>query len=223
MKENYKFIFDMDGTLYRFDKGQGDSFTSSRFYSDLKVHIFNFISAQKVFSLGESKSEYVRIKEKYKGEVSLGMEKEYGINRYDYFLETWGKLSPVDYLELDSELPQLLNNFEGKAAILTAAPKVWTVKVLEYLNIAGVFGGNVFTGEPDLRKPDPAIFRHVIGKLNALPAEVFSIGDQEETDILPAKSIGMKTVHIGNGITVADYQASDIKGALLVLKNEGLV
>lgn len=223
MKEQYRFIFDMDGTLYRFDKGQSQAFTASCFYTDLKNNVYKFFMEKRGLPRDEAMNEYERIKDKYNGEVSLGVEKEYRIDRYDYFENTWN-LNPDDYIEKDTDLPGILQQLEGRIALLTAAPRVWAVNVLTYLDIDRMFEGKLYTGEPDERKPNPAIFRRIVEDLFVPPRNVFSIGDQEYSDIIPAKNIGMKAVLIGaSQNTVADYQADSVKTAVSLLRREGFV
>jgi HAD superfamily hydrolase (TIGR01549 family) len=223
MKET-KYIFDMDGTLYTFDKGKSDSFTSSRFYTDLKGHVYKFFMERRDLDQPQAIAEYDRIKTKYKGEVSLGVEAEYGIDRYEYFDATWGMQNPQDYLDKDPDLQLLLMGMSERSAILTSAPRVWTLKVLAFLNIGGIFGNNIYTGEPNLRKPDPEVFKYVADRFLKVPyGQILSVGDQEESDIIPAKKVGMRTVKIGITDTTADFNAKDIKDALRMLKEEGLV
>ncbi len=223
MKEQYRFIFDMDGTLYHFDKGQGQTFTASRFYTDLRSNVYGFFMERRGLSRDEALSEYERIKDKYDGEVSLGVEKEYGIDRYDYFDSTWN-LNPNDYIEKDPDLPEMLEQLKGRIALLTAAPRVWAINVLAYLDIDRMFEGKLYTGEPDERKPNPVVFRKIANDLRVPPGNVFSIGDQEYSDILPAKSIGMKTILVGsNENTTADYKTKNVKSAINILKKEGFI
>lgn len=223
MKEQYRFIFDMDGTLYHFDKEQGQTFTASRFYSDLRNNVYSFFMERRGLSRDRVIAEYERIKEKYNGEISLGVEKEYDIDRYEYFSNIWN-LNPSDYIEKDPDLPKVLNQLKGRIALLTAAPNVWTVNVLAYLNIQDAFGGKIYTGEPNIRKPSSLIFQKIADDFGSLPNNTFSIGDQEYSDILPAKSIGMKTILIGsNENTTADYQTKNVKSAIIILKKEGFI
>lgn len=223
MKEQFRFIFDMDGTLYRFDKGRAESFTASRFSDDLKKNVCRFFMNNRGFSKEKATAEYERIRQKYNGEISLGVEKEYGINRYEYFEKTWN-LNPQDYLEKDADLPKMLEELKGRIALLTAAPRIWAVNVLAFLDLNRLFMEKLYTGEPDERKPDTAVFRRIAADFKVSPEQIFSIGDQEKTDIIPAKNIGMKTVLIGNSqTTTADYQASDLKLAMAILKKEGFI
>ena len=48
-------------------------------------------------------------------------------------------------------------------------------------------------------KPDIRIFEYALDKTNCSPQETCMIGDRIDNDILPAKSLGMKTVWIKQG------------------------
>ena len=48
-------------------------------------------------------------------------------------------------------------------------------------------------------KPDIRIFGYALDKTNCSPQETCMIGDRLDNDILPAKSLGMKTVWIKQG------------------------
>ena len=75
---------------------------------------------------------------------------------------------------------------------------------MDYLNL-GEYKKALFTGEPDIRKPSELAFKQVCDSLGFSPADCISIGDQIETDILPAKSIGMKTILTKNESPKADF------------------
>lgn len=222
MNKEYKTIFDMDGTLYQFDKKPGQTFSSSQFYLDLKSNACAFLSEKLGVTPVEAEGIYNRIKEQYQGEISLGVEQEYGIDRYEYFNGTWN-MDPEKYIGRDEELPEVLDLLRGKAALLTAAPRIWAVNVLAYLNLESIFSDRIYTGEPDIRKPNPVVFQNIANDFGVLPFNVISIGDQEYSDIVPAKSIGMKTICIGITQTTADYQVENVKTAIQVLQMEGLI
>lgn len=221
-QEGYRAIFDMDGTLYQFNKGKSQEFSTSDFYSDLRNNVHRFFMARRGINKEQASSEYERIKDTYKGEISLGVEAEYEIDRYDFFAETWGKLDPAKYIEATEILPEVLDVLRGRVALLTAAPKVWVIRVLAQLNLEETFGDFIYTGEPDLRKPNPQVFQKIADDFGVKPPQVFSIGDQEESDIAPAQAIGMKTVKIGKGETRADFQAEDVVTAVNLLRRLGL-
>lgn len=181
----------------------------SRCYEDIRENVYRFFTEELKISREQAIQTYEKIKDNFKGEVSLGVEKTFGIDRYRYFAATWN-LEPKKYLKPNGDLVPMMEQVCGRAAVLTSAPFVWARKVLSFLGIDKYFGDSVFTGEGDIRKPNPEAFRKVLRFLNCPPEQVFSIGDQEQTDILPAKTLGMKTIIVGSESTVADYSIKNI-------------
>lgn len=222
MKKQFKFIFDMDGTLYQFDKGKSKTFDESSFYLNLKKNVILFLMTKKKINEKDALIEYKRLYEKYKGQISLGVKFEHNINILEFFKNTWN-MNPSKYIEKNNELKILLNPFTGKVALLTNAPRIWTTKVIQYLELEEIFKNMIHTGEPIIRKPNPLIFQKIAKKFNVNNSQIISIGDQEETEIIPAKSIGMKTLFIGQGATSADYSAINLKEAIILIKKEGFL
>lgn len=56
----------------------------------------------------------------------------------------------------------------------------------------------VTSGELGIKKPDPAIFLHGLGKLEVQPEQAIFVGDDLTKDIVPAKSLGMRTILMGS-------------------------
>jgi FMN phosphatase YigB (HAD superfamily) len=219
----YNFIFDLDGTLYKFDRGKSSSFAKSRFCADIRANACLFLSRAMCLPEVKAKLEFERIRKKYDGQVSLGMEVEFGLDRNEYFENTWN-LDPNTYIESDNSLALELGDLQGRVALLTAAPRIWATQVLSYLNLNKLFGSRVYTGEPDLRKPNPEIIKKIAEDLGVSEEMVFSIGDEENSDILPAKSVGMYTVLIGKSSdSVADYQAESVTEAMKLLREKGFI
>jgi len=214
MKDKY-LIFDMDGTLYQFDKGRNKDFGSSIFYSDLRQNIYQLFVKEFGFTESGAINEYKRIKETY-SHVSLGVEKEHGFNRYQFFENTWN-LNPENYIGKNMALKDIFKILDGRVAVLTAAPRIWAEAALKYLGIYEFVKDKLFTGEPDLRKPNPEIFVKVAKSLGTAPENVYSIGDQEHSDIIPAKQIGMKTIIVGSKSEHADYQINTINELIPII------
>lgn len=223
MKTEYGIIFDMDGTLYSFTNNSDGNFAKTQFYDDVITGTINFLSEKLALEPTQAQEKLQQIRESYSEGISLGIEKELGIDRYDYFACSWGTLEPANYIEPNLTLENQLIQARGRIALLTAAPKVWATKVLSFFNLRNVFGDLVTTGEPDLRKPDPAVFLHVSQQLNLPPQQIYSVGDQEHSDIIPAKAVGMKTIRVGRNETVADYTATDISEAIKLLTKLGVL
>lgn len=215
MGQEHSFIFDSDNTLYRF--GPNGSFNTSRFRADLQLRIVNFISHRLQMGLAEAGEVVKATEEQFSGAFSLGFERMYGIDRMEFYDATWN-CDPADYIPRDALLADRMADFSGRSLLLTGSPRIWATKVLSHLGVAGIFGQNIITGEPDLRKPNPLVFGHAAMQLKAPPDRIVSIGDGYESDILPAKLLGMATLIVGPEQYDADYRADTIHDAIDVLK-----
>lgn len=220
------FIFDLDGTLYDFEpsrscKGKG-GFINSLLWADVSRNVEAFIARTFELKDTDAKAEFKRIMAASKGEISIYLDKNHGIDRHEYYAATWN-LEPAKYLKADPIVHDLFKKAGSRSAVLTAAPRIWAQRVLEHLGIYCFVKDSLFTGEPDLRKPDPAIFLKVASHLGAKPSEIFSVGDQEQTDILPAKSIGMRTIIVGSQSPDADYCVQNISELYKLMIKEGLL
>lgn len=189
----------------------------SRFYEDIKENIYSFFIEELKITHEQAIRTYEEIREEFGGEVSLGVEKTFGIDRYRYFAATWN-LDPQRYLQLNENLMPIMELVKDKAAVLTSAPLVWAINALRYLGIDKYFKETLFTGEGDIRKPNPEAFRQVSTYFKCPPEIVFSIGDQEQTDILPAKTLGMKTIIVGGKSIIADYSVKTIEDLPTLIK-----
>ncbi len=208
MIEN-KFIFDLDGTLCRFQGGP--DFASSTFFADIRKNIFVFLEEKLRVPKGKVADEYIRIKQKYGEDISLAVEQEFGVGRHVYFEETW-RLAPEKYIDQSNGVCEFLNSLRDRYAVLTNAPRVWAEPALRYLGVNDLPDELLFTGESDVRKPAEEAFRIVAYALKAPLERIYSIGDQEVTDIVPAQKVGMKTIRIGTGESVADYIVENVRG-----------
>jgi HAD superfamily hydrolase (TIGR01493 family) len=63
-----------------------------------------------------------------------------------------------------------------------------------------LFGVCVASAEEGLKKPDPAIFRLALSRAGCRADEAMMVGDRIGNDIAPAKSIGMATVRVRQGL-----------------------
>lgn len=214
MKNIQLIIFDLDGTLYNFDS---KDFASSKFNADAKERAYKFLSKRLNLGLKETIQTYSDIKEKYSGELSLGLEKEFGIDRYEYFNNVWCP-DPRDYISKKS-LKKFMSSFEQKLVILTAAPRIWAESVLKYLDIYALFEKNIFTGEPDIRKPNPLAFKQILDQYKVSPSNALSVGDQEHSDIIPAKNLGIHTVIVGSKSLYADFSIDKLEDLSKILKD----
>lgn len=222
MQKIKAIIFDMDGTLYTFDKDRTQVFTASKFGGQIRSNGINFFKQTLNLNDDEALARYQDLKNRFNGEISLGVEKELGIDRSIYFAQTWD-LNPGEFMDIDESLVSELSLLTVKTGILSAAPKIWVDRVLKFLGINQFFEPAIFTGDPDLRKPNPLAFKQLADFWNIPTSSILAIGDQEESDILPAKSLGMLTAKVGEQAqTSADFFAPSLIELLIKLRKENL-
>jgi len=225
MKINNKkiIIFDMDGTLYEF---KGDSFRNSGLYDFIIENTLLYISNKLKKTKIEAQEILNFILKKYKDSISIGLEKEYNINRYDYFNFVWD-IDAKKYVKFDSIINSLLlklqKNFD--LVLLSDAPMIWISRILDYLEIREIFKNNIFSGEGDARKEFDNAFEKICETMNIEASVCIVVGDQEETDIAPAKKLGMNTVfvHSDKRSFLADYNIksiADIEEALFFISRK---
>lgn len=70
---------------------------------------------------------------------------------------------------------------------------------LESFGLLQYFKYIISSWDLKVMKPDIRIFEYALDKTNCSPQETCMIGDRLDNDILPAKSLGMKTVWIKQG------------------------
>ena len=85
------------------------------------------------------------------------------------------------------ELGIIANQLDG------LADRLKEFGLLQYFNYI------ISSWDLQIMKPDIRIFEYALGKTNCTPQEACMIGDRLDNDILPAKSLGMKTVWIKQG------------------------
>jgi len=223
MKKIEAIIFDMDGTLYAFDENHESQFTSSQFGKQIRANCIRFFEARFSLSVDEAEVMYQDLNDRYNGQVSLAVEKEFGIGRGEYFAFTWD-LTAEEFITSNELLVPALQNLTTLSGVLTAAPKVWAERALTFMQIRQLFGEAVFTGDPDIRKPNPEAFLQLANFWSIAPEKILAIGDQEASDILPAKSLGMMTLRIAKQAqTEADFIAPDIITAIALLRAKGII
>lgn len=212
-------IFDLDGTLYPFN---GGSYESSGLRKQVLRNVIIYIENKLKISSEAAKNILNDIVGKYREEISIGLEKEFGFDRYEYFNTVWD-IDPKPIIILPKDLRKdLLEAKENhEILLLSDAPQVWIKNVLSYLDILDLFEGKIFSGEGAVRKSFSNALENIIAKFNLKAEEFIMIGDQEETDILPAKTAGMKTIFINSEHKSrhADFSVENISKALRIINS----
>jgi FMN phosphatase YigB (HAD superfamily) len=191
-------IFDMDGTLYRLD-GEMGGFKGSSLALKMFDNTLNFVIDRED---SETAARFL-IDEALNDEVGMSVffANRYQISRKDFFDVVWN-IDPVGKVAGFEEVMKVVRGLKdmGKRLVLvTQAPRVWQKRVLRYLEIEDCFD-EVYSGEDFKIKED--VFVEI---LRGNPKKVIlSIGDQLETDVVPALKLGMKAFLVENPIDLQD-------------------
>ncbi|MDB5063770.1 MAG: HAD-superfamily hydrolase, subfamily variant 3 [Chloroflexi bacterium] len=79
---------------------------------------------------------------------------------------------------------------------------------LEALGVAGLIDGIVSSVDVGRRKPDPAMFLAALALAGCEAGECVMIGNMEEKDVLPALSLGMRTIRVAPDAPCAPVSAA---------------
>jgi FMN phosphatase YigB (HAD superfamily) len=187
-------IFDLDGTLYKL---RGGSYKKSPLRREVLNNARNFLTLKLSINKTEAKRILASIQKKYGEQISIGLEKEFDIDRRDYFNTVWNiPARSIIIKERNLKKILLTLNKEYKLIVVSDAPLVWISNVLKELNIEGIFRNKIFSGEGNRRKGLNNSFSYIARKLKIKSQNCITVGDQESTDIIPAKKLGMKAIFI---------------------------
>lgn len=78
---------------------------------------------------------------------------------------------------------------------------------LKHWGIRDFFKIIVSSAEIGVSKPDPAIFEMALSMAGCRPEEAVMIGDRIDNDVVPAKTVGMRTVWVRQGLAAWQPEA----------------
>jgi hypothetical protein len=181
-------IFDMDGTLYELD-GKNNGYRGSTLEKRVLTNANNFV----VKRLGCPPNKVgLVIRKGLKDTIGLShfISKKYKISRPFYFQNVWN-IDPNGIVKNYKQSVKIVRKLalnKYRLILLTSAPRVWQKKVMQLLGIQSLFK-KIYTKEEFNKKSD--IFKH-LSKVYE-PKTILSVGNQFDTDIKPAKIVGMKS------------------------------
>lgn len=105
------------------------------------------------------------------------------------------------------------------------AEKLIRLDALRFFDPEAIF----FTDQMGVSKPNPKLYAHTCAQLGVDPQRAMYVGDRQAHDAVPARSIGMATVHYTGahgkyetegGATEPHHTLSDLRGLLDILGDE---
>ena len=203
-------FFDLDHTLWDFDKNSRLTFQKIFNLNKLEVNLDDFLEIYEPINLkywklyreekvSKSALRYGRLKEAFDG-VGVAVDDSLINNLSDAYIDQLstfnnlfdGTFEILDYLSSKYQLHIITNGFEEAQE-----------KKLATSNIKHYFKTVTNSEMVGVKKPNPKIFNFALDIAKAKSSESIMIGDSLEADIEGAHKIGMDTIHF-------DYKDSDI-------------
>mgnify|MGYP001120335962 CR=1 FL=1 len=202
MKTHLKHIFfDLDHTLWDFDKNSALTFKKIFGIHDIKINIDEFLEVYEPINLNYWK--YYREERVSKKELRYGRLKEsFDLVKYKIDDDLINKLSEdyITYLTsynhlfegAHDTLQYLMNKYQ--LHIITNGFGEAQQKKVEKSKIKEFFKTITDSEMVGVKKPNPIIFNYALEQAEAQPQESLMIGDSLEADIEGAQGVGMEVL-----------------------------
>lgn len=201
-KDNITDIFfDLDHTLWDFDKNSNLTFIKIFKLNELEIDIDVFLEAYHPINtnywdlyrenkISKEKLRFYRLADTFKKlkiEVGDSMIRKLSFDYIDYL---------SDFNHLIPGAIEILEYLENKYSmhIITNGFKEVQKKKLEKSTIAKYFKTITISEEVGYKKPSPIIFDYALKKANAINSNSLMIGDSYQADILGAINVGVNAI-----------------------------
>lgn len=182
-------FLDLDDTLYPPTNG---------LWQAIGARIFEFMTGR----LGMAAAQAERLRADYLdryGTTLNGLVRHHGVDPLEY-LRFVHDLPLEAYLAPDRRLHDLLADLPSRRVIFTNAHREYVERVVERLGVADVLHQIIDVLALQLHhKPEPEAYRLALALAGDPPAEGCAIVDDRARNLLPAASLGMHTVLVGDG------------------------
>lgn len=202
MKHIKHVFFDLDHTLWDFEKNSALTFKRILKEYDVKVSFNAFIEIYKPINanywklyreerVSKEMLRYGRLNETFKklnytasDHLIDTLSEKYieHLPNFNYLFE--GTLELLDYLQDKYELHIITNGFE----------EVQTIK-MEKSGILSYFNAIITSESVGVKKPNPKVFKYALEKANAKSENSLMIGDNLEADIQGALNCDFSVIH----------------------------
>ncbi|AQS93741.1 noncanonical pyrimidine nucleotidase, YjjG family [Polaribacter sp. BM10] len=201
MKIEHVF-FDLDHTLWDFDKNSGLTFEKIFKLNNVNIEIDDFLRIYMPINLEywrlyrdekvtKEALRYNRLKksfDKLNFEISdalidkLAIDYIDNLSSFNHLFE--GTFEILDYLKNKYQLHIITNGFDE-----VQMKKMTSSKIIDY------FDAIVTSDSVGVKKPNPKVFNFALKKANATAENSVMIGDSLEADINGALNVGFKAIH----------------------------
>ncbi|OHA16286.1 MAG: hypothetical protein A3G52_04550 [Candidatus Taylorbacteria bacterium RIFCSPLOWO2_12_FULL_43_20] len=205
LKNNFNnsklIIFDLDGTILH----------NPAFYQNAYSESLEMLVAEKRGDYGVEILNQCRKNLEGKGELSLFLLNIPFIDWVEKLTET-----NLEMITPDLELVEKMRKIDAIKVIYTGSPLVMAHRIIEKMGFS-IDDFNLIIGweEPEFFPTkwtsSPLIFKKIMNQFACSPKETLAVGDVWSTDLLPAQSIGIKTVQINTKTSNSDFHFKTIE------------
>ncbi len=114
------------------------------------------------------------------------------------------RVTATDYIRVYAGVFEALNMFRKQGFrlwLLSNAQRSFTAYELRHLGLDNQFDGICLSSDYQCRKPDRRFFQALLEEQHLDPQRCLMIGNDRETDISGAKSVGMATLYMHTNLT----------------------
>ena len=207
MENRLNIFFDLDGTLY---PSAIVKFTESQTYHCMRDRTIKHLSSKKDISIVEASKLYESIFSRYGVRLSVGIEKEAGLDKKEYMDYAWN-MDPSSFMSKNPNLEKLLDRLrvDNSLFVLSDAPNIWINNVTQFLQIRDYFKEIFSCAELNIRKNE-GLYLFVLNKLQLKPQNCLMIGDDPKLDRLVPSELAIRTILIGKYPDYTENQVANI-------------
>ena len=218
-------FFDLDHTLWDFDKNSALTFGKIFDLNSIKVDLDTFLFfyepinlkywklyreekiEKKALRFGRLNDAFLAMDHQIQEDQIVKLSEDYitYLSTFNYLFENTFEI--LDYLNQHYNLHIITNGFEE-----VQHKKLTRSKIIHYFD---TITNSEMVG---VKKPNPKIFNYALKQANAEITKSIMIGDSYEADILGAKSIGMEVIFFDVNNTIIDTNVKQINN-LISLKS----
>lgn len=202
-------IFDLDGTIV----------VNSKFYKKVYSGTLGKTIIEERGKQGLKMLQYCRANYDGKGELAL-LALNIPFNKWAQKLIE----APLDLVPSQPRLVKDIQTLNAKKVIYSGSPLEMACGTLEKMGFSPKRDFDLIIGwQPPEVFPvkwscTTTIFQTILDKFNYKPDQAWAVGDNWQTDLLPAKKIGLKTAEIRHSSGQPDFYFSNLNKFITFLK-----
>lgn len=182
-------IFDMDGTLY----------TNTDIKEQFAKAAYSTLAKSDNIPIDQAQDLIEKRRAELKAKSGFPVPYTLTLKSFDIPIKVWHKeniafFDPRDFLHKDEKLKASLVQLKKnhRLAVMTNNNRIQTERVIEALELDGLFD-RVFTFNSfEILKPELEFFKKAAAELGIEPKACLYVGDRYDVDLQPAQEIGMQ-------------------------------